>query len=154
VPLRLQVFARGASSPAFQVGYTDIAFVRPAAADLSFTPPPGATVSQVNLSDRHPGASMDHTAPDVTTIGTGWLTVLKLPSSTLTPGAPASGGPSAGDSTALLRTLLAAAKPVHGSWGSGRLLQTSLVSVLLTDQGPAFVGAVQPSVLYAAAAQH
>ena len=29
VPLRLQVFARGASSPAFQVGYTDIAFVQP-----------------------------------------------------------------------------------------------------------------------------
>ena len=154
VPLRLQVFARGASSPAFQVGYTDIAFVKPAAADLSFTPPPGATVSQVNLSDSHPGASMNHATPDVTTIGSGWLTVLKLPSSTLTQGAPGSGGPSAGDSTAVLRTLLAAAKPVHGSWGSGRLLQTSLVSVLLTDQGPAFIGAVQPSVLYAAAAQH
>ena len=57
VPLRLQVFARGASSPAFQVGYTDIAFVTPAAADLSFTPPPGATVTQVNLSDGDPGAS-------------------------------------------------------------------------------------------------
>src|SRR6266581_4316769 len=154
VPLRLQVFARGASSPAFQVGYTDIAFVKPAAADLSFTPPPGATVSQVNLSDSHPGASMDHGIPDVTTIGSGWLTVLKLPSSTLTPGAPASGGPSAGDSTAVLRTLLASATPVHGTWGSGRLLRTSLVSVLMTDQGPAFVGAVQPSVLYAAAAAH
>ena len=50
VPLRLQVFARGASSPAFQVGYTDIQFVTPAPADLSFTPPPGATVTQVNLA--------------------------------------------------------------------------------------------------------
>ena len=40
VPLRLQVFARGASAPAFQVGYTAIQFVTPAAADLSFTPPP------------------------------------------------------------------------------------------------------------------
>ena len=50
VPLRLQVFARGSSSPAFQVGYTDIHFVTPAPADLSFTPPPGATVSQVNLA--------------------------------------------------------------------------------------------------------
>ena len=49
-------------------------------------------------------------------------------------------------------TLLAAATPVHGAWGSGRLLRTSLVSVLITDQGHAFVGAVQPSVLYAAAA--
>jgi outer membrane lipoprotein-sorting protein len=159
VPLRLQVFARGASSPAFQVGYTDIAFVKPAAADLSFTPPPGATVTQVNLSDSHPGASMNHATPDVTTIGSGWLTVLKLPSSTLTPGAPASGAPAsggspAGDSTAVLRTLLASATPVHGTWGSGRLLRTGLVSVLITDQGPTFIGAVQPSVLYAAAAAH
>src|SRR5580693_8221528 len=159
VPLRLQVFARGASSPAFQVGYTAIAFVKPAAADLSFTPPPGATVTQVNLSDSHPGASMSHGTPDVTTIGSGWLTVLKLPSSTLTPGAPASGapasgGPPAGDSTAVLRTLLASATPVHGTWGSGRLLRTGLVSVLITDQGPTFIGAVQPSVLYAAAAAH
>ena len=150
VPLRLQVFARGASSPAFQVGYTDIAFVKPAAADLSFSPPPGAMVTQVNLSDHH-AAAKDHTSPDVTTTGSGWLTVLELPSSTLTPGA---GGSSAGDSTAVLRTLLAAATPVHGTWGSGRLLRTSLVSVLLTDQGSTFLGAVQPSVLYAAAAAH
>jgi len=150
VPLRLQVFARGASSPAFQVGYTDIHFVKPAAADLNFTPPPGATVTQVNLSD-HPGGNMDHATPGVTTSGSGWLTVLELPSSTLTPGA---GGSSAGDSTAVLRTLLAAATPVHGTWGSGRLLRTSLVSALLTDQGSMFLGAVQPSVLYAAAAAH
>lgn len=151
VPLRLQVFARGASSPAFQVGYTDIHFVKPAAADLTFTPPPGATVSQVNLSGSRPGGNMNHAAPDVSTIGSGWLSVLELPSSALTPGA---GGPSAGDSTAVLRTLLASATPVHGAWGSGRLLRTSLVSVLMTDQGSTFLGAVQPSVLYAAAAAH
>jgi outer membrane lipoprotein-sorting protein len=153
VPLRLQVFARGSSSPAFQVGYTDIAFVKPAAADLSFTPPPGATVTQVNLSD-HPAAARDHPRPDVTTTGSGWLTVLELPSSELTSGPSAPGsGRSPGDDAAVLRTLLAAATPVHGAWGSGRLLRTSLVSVLITDQGHAFVGAVQPSVLYAAAAQ-
>ena len=155
VPLRLQVFARGASSPAFQVGYTDIHFVSPAAADLTFTPPPGATVTQVNLSGGAPSGARDHAKPDVTTIGSGWLTVLELPSSTLTPGAIASGkGPSAGDSAAVLRTVLASATPVHGAWGSGRLLRTSLVSVLMTDQGTTFAGAVQPSVLYAAAAAH
>ena len=54
----------------------------------------------------------------------------------------------------MLRTLLVAATPVHGTWGSGRLLRTSLVSVLMTDQGSTFLGAVQPSVLYAAAAAH
>jgi outer membrane lipoprotein-sorting protein len=149
VPLRVQVFARGASSPAFQVGYTDIHFVAPAAADLSFTPPAGATVSQVNLADG--GKATEHAAPGGTTIGSGWLTVLKLPSSALTPGVQKG---TAGDSSAVLRTLLASATPVHGAWGTGRLLRTSLVSVLMTDQGSTFVGAVEPSVLYAAASAH
>ena len=53
----------------------------------------------------------------------------------------------------MLHALIASATPVHGAWGSGQLLRTSLVSVLMTDQGTTFVGAVQPSVLYAAAAQ-
>ena len=51
-----------------------------------------------------------------------------------------------------LMALQAAATPVHGPWGSGRLLRTSLVSVLQTD-GHILIGAVQPSVLYADAAQ-
>ncbi len=156
VPLRLQVFARGASTSAFQVGYTAIAFVAPAPAELSFTPPPGSTVTQENLS-ADVGGAKGHPAPDGTTIGSGWLTVLKLPSSTLTPGAPAPGssvGSSAGDSSAVLHALLGSAAPVHGAWGTGRLLRTSLVSVLITDQGSTFVGAVEPSVLYAAAAGH
>ena len=46
-----------------------------------------------------------------------------------------------------------AARPVHGSWGSGRLLRTSLISVLLTSKGQLLVGAVTPAVLYADAAK-
>src|SRR5580704_21378 len=139
VPLRLQVYARGASSPAFQVGYTAIQFVTPAPADLTFTPPPGAKVSHVNLSapsgsDHLPGTGL--TAPS----GSG-------------SGANASGDSPSGDSAAVLNALLQSATPVSGAWGSGRLLRTSLVSVLITDGGRTFVGAVQPSVLYAAAAQ-
>ena len=53
----------------------------------------------------------------------------------------------------MLNALLSSATPVRGAWGSGRLLQTSLVSVLITSSGRTFVGAVQPSVLYAAAGQ-
>jgi outer membrane lipoprotein-sorting protein len=151
VPLRLQVFARGASSPAFQVGYTDIHFVTPAPADLSFTPPPGAKVTQVNLASGGGGPGHGNAAPNASAIGSGWLTVLKLPSSALTPGTPGPSNRTAGDSAAVLRALLASATPVHGAWGSGRLLRTSLVSVLITDAGSTFVGAVEPSVLYAAA---
>ncbi|HEV2257542.1 MAG TPA: DUF2092 domain-containing protein, partial [Streptosporangiaceae bacterium] len=151
VPLRLQVYPRGASSPAFQVGYTAIQFVTPASADLTFTPPPGATVTHQNLSA--PSGS-DHARGDVATIGSGWLTVLDLPSAGLTaPGGSGSGHGASGDSAAVLNTLLASATPVSGAWGSGRLLRTSLVSVLITDSGRMFVGAVQPSVLYAAAGQ-
>ena len=152
VPLRLQVFARGASSPAFQVGYTAIQFVTPAPADLSFTPPPGSTVTQVNMAGGGSEATGSANS-EVSTIGSGWLTVLKLPSSALTPGKPTP-GPSTGssaDSAAVLNALLASATMVHGTWGAGRLLRTSLVSVLMTDQGSTFVGAVEPSVLYAAA---
>ena len=153
VPLRLQVFARGASSPAFQVGYTAIQFVTPAPADLSFTPPPGSSVTQVNLASGGSGAT-GSAKSGVSSIGSGWLTVLKLPSAALTPGSPAPGSStsSSADGAAVLRGLLASATPVHGAWGTGRLLRTSLVSVLMTDQGSTFVGAVEPSVLYAAAA--
>jgi hypothetical protein len=57
----------------------------------------------------------------------------------------------AGESGAVLNALFAAATPVHGAWGSGKLLRTSLVTVLITDTGRTYLGAVQPSVLYAAA---
>ena len=135
------------------MGYTAIQFVTPAPADLSFTPPPGSTVTQVNLADTGGGKAKAKADSGVATIGSGWLTVLELPSSALTPGNPAPGpsSGSAGDSSAVLGALLASATPVHGAWGTGRLLRTSLVSVLMTDQGSTFVGAVEPSVLYAAA---
>ena len=38
---------------------------------------------------------------------------------------------------------------MHGAWGSGTLLTTSLVSMLMTN-GEVYIGAVEPSVLYAA----
>jgi outer membrane lipoprotein-sorting protein len=158
VPLRLQVFARGASTPAFQVGYTSIQFVTPAPAELTFTPPPGAKISHVSMNGGDTGASTGQAGSGISTIGSGWLAVLELPSADLTPGkAPSgSGGPvsvngGAGDSGAVVNALLGAATPVSGTWGSGRLLRTSLVSVLMTSTGRTYLGAVQPSVLYAAA---
>jgi hypothetical protein len=157
VPLRLQVLARGASSPAFQVGYTFIQFEAPSPGDVSFTPPPGAKLTRVDLASGHragPGTG----AADVSAFGSGWLTVLDLPSSGLTSPAGPDGGPvsignAAGDSAAVLAALLKSASPESGTWGTGRLLRTSLISALITSNGRLFVGAVQPSVLYAAATQ-
>ena len=59
----------------------------------------------------------------------------------------------AGQGLGVLRVLLKASKPVHGPWGSGRLLRTSLLSVLLTSKGVLLAGAVTPDVLYADAAK-
>ncbi len=113
----------------------------------------------------------------VQVLGQGWLSVAVLPSVTsmsaqsakingaLSTGQSAYGssftmvhtagvpGPGAGELGALLRVLLNAAKPVHGSWGSGRLLQTTLVNALITSNGKVLIGAVTPAVLYADAAK-
>jgi outer membrane lipoprotein-sorting protein len=166
VPLRVQVFAKDSASPAFQFGYTTIQFVAPAAANYDFTPPPGATVNVVNASDGS-GTSAGGKQPDASgfgSYGTSWLTVAELPQQDLMQGvgagglkssssaAPTGNGPAGvvgGDSQAVISNLIGAAKPVHGAWGSGTLLTTSLFSVLMTGN-EVYIGAVEPSVLYAA----
>jgi hypothetical protein len=57
-----------------------------------------------------------------------------------------------GPDLAVLQVLLHATVPVHGAWGSGRLLTTRLLSVLITSDGRILAGAVTPAVLYADAA--
>jgi outer membrane lipoprotein-sorting protein len=163
MPLRVQVFAKGDSGPAFQVGYTQLSMnTAPAAANLNFTPPPGASVDKVNVgSGESPRKPKQHMS-GFGTYGTDWLTVVSLPQQDLlsslgtgAAGSNASTAPSAGpgglggDSQKVIGALLGAAKPVSGSWGHGTLLQTSLVSILMTG-GEVYIGAVQPSVLYAA----
>jgi outer membrane lipoprotein-sorting protein len=176
VPLRVQVFAKGASGPAFQVGYTDIQFVKPDPANFSFTPPSSATVSVVKPgSGEHGGASVGKAIPaGYGTYGKSWLTVAELPQSDLFGafGTGASGAPGSSDSAQpsgtgrqdivaangngvsvsaqeVLNAILGSAKPVSGSWGSGTLVTTSLVSILMTGND-VYLGAVEPSVLYAA----
>ncbi len=67
-------------------------------------------------------------------------------------GTPVTGAVPIGPDLGVLRALLKAMTPVHGSWGSGRLLRTSLLSVLVTSNGRILAGAVTPAVLYADAA--
>ncbi len=171
VPLRLQVFAKKATAPAFQVGFTQISFVTPAPANLQFTPPSGASRTVHNLGEHTSGDVMapgSAAMPDAGFggYGSGWLAVAEIPQSALNEaiagsgpgggkgGQPAPGtqtgmGAIGGDSAGVLRAMIAGAKPVHGSWGSGTLLTTSLMSMLITN-GDIYIGAVEPSVLYAA----
>jgi outer membrane lipoprotein-sorting protein len=163
VPLRLQVFGEGASSPAFQVGYTSISYTAPSPANFAFTPPAGSTVTTPNAADHGTKSPSNSDMTGAGTYGTGWLAVAEFPASGLLPGssgtgssaspAPSSssanGNPLSGNSQEILNAILGSAKPVSGSWGSGQLVHTSLLNVLITG-GKIYAGAVDPSVLYAA----
>jgi outer membrane lipoprotein-sorting protein len=170
VVLGVQLFARGAASPAFQTGFTSITFAAPPASTFAFTPPAGASVHTVTP---HRQAVRTGTPPAVSeakVVGSGWLRVAVLPESVLSAiqhgnaagalgqaarsaaGGPGSGGGSV-DAAGVLNALLRSATPVSGAWGSGKLVTTSLVSILITSNGHVLIGVVAPSVLYSAAAQ-
>jgi|GEM_PF-336157 len=292
LPLQVQVFARGMSGPAFQIGFTSFTPGRPDMSNFAFKPPPGAKVKTVKLAALLSGFHVGWTGlPEIGTVlpggvvrqigmpprvqlrivklhgvarvevrivklhgvarfvvlppgvplpvdalrsialprgvrlriaglrglvvargvtvgqvpllpppavaavapsgpqllGSGWLTVAVLPAGfgptalgavsgnsswvyssgsaqpakTAMPSSavPAVNSPmmgmggSAGQLLALLHILLNATTRVHGTWGTGRLLQTSLFSVLITSKGEVLIGAVTPSVLYADAAK-
>lgn len=108
------------------------------------------------------GGPADGSAPDLTptVVGTGWSSVLVLDglgADPLAGGAGPSEEPSAdapGDpDLASLTSWFDALPQVSGSWGSGRLLSSHLLSVLVTDDGRLLVGAVAPEALEAAAAR-
>ncbi|MGH9065697.1 MAG: LolA family protein [Acidimicrobiales bacterium] len=161
VPLRVELLARNASSPALSFGFMDVKFTRPAASNFDFTPPPGAKVVTGHLGGAMAApaknASSASGAP-VSTVGKGWGTVLAVSPGALAglagqPGRSQSAGQPAPSSTSSeLATLLRSATPVSGPWGQGRLIQTALVDVLVTSGGPVLVGAVTPAALEAAVA--
>ena len=140
IPTRVQVFARGASSPAFQVGYTSFSTATPSASVFGFRPPPGATVKEGNRDQMRPDGhlkSQSSAAPQV--VGKGWTSIVVTH-------LPQAKGQDAG--TLLPAALLKSLPAVSGSWGSGHLLRSSLLSVVLTDDGRVAVGAVAPQMLY------
>jgi hypothetical protein len=140
VPLGVQVYPRGSSDPAVDLSFTSIRFGSQAASNFSFAPPPGATVHHAvdafatNAAGR---SAVMRLAEHVQVRGSGWASVLRY----------------SGDVSALRRLAKSLrATPVAGSWGTGRLLETPLVCALVMRGGRAYVGAVDPTALFAAAA--
>jgi hypothetical protein len=162
MPLGIWVYAAGQDAPAFESSFTSITFGTPDSSVFAFTPPAGATVTQhaqptapaPRTTSGYGGAVAKQTTStqEPTVIGHGWTTVVEasgLPS--LVEGLPQGSGSSNGSSTAALNLLLKASTPVSGSYGSGRIIETSLLTVLLLDNGTVFAGAVTPAVLEQAA---
>ena len=146
MPLAVTISAAGKSDPAFSVAFSSIDFSAPDASLFTFTPPSSAKVTEKSVPSSELGkAPTAKTAPTSkpTITGTGWSTIVALPAGSF----PTTAGATPGDSSSkLLNQLLT---PVAG----GKVLQTSLVSVLIADDGRVFVGAVSTDQLLAAAAK-
>lgn len=142
MPLRLVVLATGSTEPVLQVGFSELTFGPQDPALFTFTPPPGATVTEPAKDP----AEQARTA--ATTVGDGWDTVkiMRKPADT----APDTAAPNAATPDPArpdAPDLSSVGTPVTGSWGSGRLITTSVGSAIVTDDGRVAAGAVPEQVL-------
>jgi outer membrane lipoprotein-sorting protein len=149
LPLQVQVFAKGQKKAALSLGFSSLHYSTPAASRFAFTPPPGSTVTNKTLGGSHdattapvtPGtkaqADPNAKADQPVTVGQDWTSVAILKGVQI---------------PRQLNDFLKAATPVSGSFGQGRVLESSLVNVLVMDDGRVAVGAVSTSALEAAVA--
>jgi hypothetical protein len=157
----VDVYAKNKPTPAIRVAFQQISFAVPDAEQFTFNPPPGTTVQQGSaegLAQQHKAeaqkaraqaqkaqaqkaeAGKDQAQPQV--IGKGWTAIVsaKLPKGS-------------GSDAQQLDSMLSMLPKVSGSWGSGHEFAGTLFTVLVTDDGRVFAGAVTPQKLYEAAAK-
>lgn len=135
VPLGVQVYPKGSSSAAIDVAFTSIRFGMPAERNFEFAPPPNARVSEASGAPRDPSAAIAEVW------ASGWTTVYQLPGQ----------GPKVRHVRAVADGF-DAVSPVSGHWGAGRLVESPLLSILVTNDGRMYAGAVRPARLYSVAA--
>jgi outer membrane lipoprotein-sorting protein len=149
VPLQVQIYAASSTAPAWQTGFTHVAFSAPSSKVFDFTPPAHATVTDSaspSPAARPDTATDEHLHP--TTTGQGWASILVLPPGSIDAVPLGADGPSArrDGNTSMLDRLTT-------SVPEGRLLTTRLFSALITPDGRVFLGAVPPAAVRQAAAR-
>lgn len=148
VALAVDVYARGASTPAISLAFTSVRFQPPGAGLVRFSPAPGTAVRGAAAVGRQGGGGLLGVlgAPG-TSVRTGWAPVVVLRGRA---------------GAALARTLSSAAggaappgAPRPGAGGaappSRRLLETPLINALLLGDGTVALGLATPAVLSQAA---
>jgi hypothetical protein len=124
-----------------QLGFSAVSFNVPAASTFAFTPPAGTKVTDQKVPSRTSDSKKPVPSGEKpTVIGTGWDSVVVLHGRV-----PSGSG--------ALDQLLAKAPTVQGSWGTGKVLTSKMVSALITNDGRILVGLVPPNVLQSAAAK-
>jgi hypothetical protein len=155
IPLRVQVYSTKLANPALEVGFTSVDFATPDARQFAFTPPPGTTVTEggdtkggkVTVPNpAKPTSPSDSAVPEPKAVGTGWERVLVATLPDLGASSPQGQSGQPGE----LQGVLSAIPEVSGAWGKGRVIDGTLFSAVLTDDGRVAVGAVPPDALFAA----
>jgi outer membrane lipoprotein-sorting protein len=175
--LGVALYPVGSSTALFEVSFTSVSLATPAASRFDFTPPKGATVTPLDGEQK---AGTESGKPqqqglDPEVLGTSWLSVLELHNVNLNDlqkavssagsaaesqqgsnNSPESDGGSSqlldGGMNGYLGSLLGGGTSVSGKFGSGKVYTTNIISVLITNDGRVFLGAVTPKVLEADAA--
>ncbi|WP_275779319.1 DUF2092 domain-containing protein [Paenarthrobacter sp. Y-19] len=154
-PLGVELWANGQAGPAYSLEYTQLDLTAPDASLFEFVPPQGASVREKTIpaapvpSMPLPEPSGPTTQPQptqphptqphhgATVTGAGWDAVISLPAGTAPAGLTAS------------PELTQALQAVPG----GRALTTSVISVLILDDGRVYAGMVPLERLQAVAQQ-
>lgn len=164
MPLSLKVVSSRTNKAAVDLGFTSVSYGNPEAKVFSFTPPSGTKVEGLDklAPAEHEGSGKslpvepptgkapsgkkgpaDKLGPTDKTgrsahkvIGTGWSTIVV--------------GKSGQDVPAELSGMLKVLPETSGSWGKGRILQGTLFTVVVTDDGRMAAGAVPAEELYKA----
>jgi outer membrane lipoprotein-sorting protein len=155
LPLGIELRAKGQAGPAYSLEYTQLDLTAPDASLFEFVPPQGASVSEKTIpaapvpsmtlpAPSGPTAQPQPTQPHptqphhgATVTGAGWDAVISLPAGTAPAGLTAS------------PELTQALQAVPG----GRALTTSVISVLILDDGRVYAGMVPLERLQAVAQQ-
>lgn len=172
-PLKLTLSPKGGGKPVVDIGYTKVDFGKPAASSFEFKAPKGTEVTEQKLDGKaaekargkadkdwgkggkRGGASDLSDLSGLQVLGKGWNTVaeIELPDGALTgPGGPDGGEAKKGLDSSMAKNLLdGLTEEVNGEFGTGRVFETKLVNVLITDDGKIYAGAVTKDGLVKAA---
>ncbi|MDT3398681.1 DUF2092 domain-containing protein [Streptomyces sp. B1866] len=144
VPLKFTLQPRGGGKAAVDAAFTSVDFKAPKAGVFSFTPPKGAEVTEADRAKaRAGGGRAADLLSGLNVVGDGWASVAELHISDT----PLSGK----DALAARQFLDGLGRKVKGEFGTGTVLSTRLINVLLTDDGRILVGAVDRNTLVKAA---
>ncbi|MFR9756588.1 LolA family protein [Streptomyces sp. TR06-5] len=159
-PLAFTLAPEGGGKPVVDIAYTEVDFGKPEPGTFSFDPPEGTDITEKQFDRRaaehrrgqHRRGIPRPAAGGGELLGHGWGTVaeLHLPRGAASARPEADSAPRSDDRRAQ-RLLDGFTQQVNGDFGTGRVFESRLFNVLITEDGTVYAGAVTREGLVEAA---